>query len=134
MGIYTVGIWFLAIIAMITVFNIMNSISMSVSARIKQYGTMRAIGMSISQVTKMITAEAVTYAAIGSLIGCILGLPIHKFLFKNMITDYWGDIWSIPFLPMTIIIWLSVTSSIAAVYKPSKRIRDMSVIDTIHTQ
>ena len=125
---------FLAIITMITVFNIMNSISMSVSARIKQYGTMRAIGMSISQVTKMITAEAVTYAAIGSLIGCILGLPIHKFLFKNMITDYWGDIWSIPFLPMTIIIWLSVTSSIAAVYKPSKRIRDMSVIDTIHTQ
>ena len=83
LGIYTVGIWFLAIIAMITVFNIMNSISMSVSARIKQYGTMRAIGMSISQVTKMITAEAVTYAAIGSLIGCILGLPIHKFLFKK---------------------------------------------------
>ena len=36
---------FMAIIAMITLFNIINSISMSVTARIKQYGAMRAVGM-----------------------------------------------------------------------------------------
>lgn len=36
---------FLAIISFITILNIMNSISMSVSARIKQYGAMRAVGM-----------------------------------------------------------------------------------------
>ena len=35
---------FLAIIAMITLFNMINSISMSVSARMKQYGAMRAVG------------------------------------------------------------------------------------------
>ena len=125
---------FLAIIAMITVFNIMNSISMSVSARIKQYGAMRAIGMSISQVIKMITSEALTYASIGSLTGCLFGLPIHKFLFESMITDYWGDIWAIPILPIIVILLIAVTSSIAAVYKPSKQIRNMSVINTIYTQ
>ena len=36
---------FLAIIALVTVLNIVNSISMSVSARIRQYGSMRAVGM-----------------------------------------------------------------------------------------
>ena len=36
---------FLSIIAMIAVLNIVNSISMSVSARLKQYGVMRAVGM-----------------------------------------------------------------------------------------
>ena len=36
---------FLIIIALITIFNMLNSISMSVSARIKQYGAMRAVGM-----------------------------------------------------------------------------------------
>lgn len=36
---------FLAIIALVTVLNIVNSISMSVSAKIKQYGAMRVVGM-----------------------------------------------------------------------------------------
>lgn len=55
---------FLIIISLITVLNIMNSISMSVSARIKQYGAMRAVGMESRQITKMIAAEAVTYSLI----------------------------------------------------------------------
>ena len=40
-GLFLYG--FLAIIALITVLNIVNSISMSVSSRIKQYGAMRAV-------------------------------------------------------------------------------------------
>lgn len=43
---------FLAIISLITILNIMNSVSMGVSARIKQYGVMRAVGMGSRQVTK----------------------------------------------------------------------------------
>ena len=52
---------FLVLIAMITIFNIINSISMSVSARLKQYGAFRAIGVSMGQLSKMIVAEAFTY-------------------------------------------------------------------------
>lgn len=47
---------FLAIIGLISLFNIVNSISMSVSARTKQYGVMRAIGMDGSQLTRMVAA------------------------------------------------------------------------------
>ena len=65
-GVYS----FLAIIALVTVLNIVNSISMSVSARIKQYGAMRAVGMDERQVTKMIAAEAFTYTFWGCAAGC----------------------------------------------------------------
>lgn len=41
---------FLAIISLITVLNIKNSISMGVSARVKQYGAVRAVGMENRQV------------------------------------------------------------------------------------
>ena len=58
---------FLGIITLVTVMNIMNSISMSVSARIKQYGSMRAVGMDGRQLSKMILAEAFTYAFWGLL-------------------------------------------------------------------
>lgn len=51
---------FLAIIALITVLNIVNSISMSVTARTREYGAMRAVGMDGSQLTRMIAAEAAT--------------------------------------------------------------------------
>ena len=64
---------FLAIIALITVLNIVNSISMSVSARIKQYGAMRAVGMGGRQLTRMIAAEAATYAFTGCIVGCASG-------------------------------------------------------------
>lgn len=39
-------------IALVTALNIINSISMSESVRIKQYGTMRAVGMDKHQITK----------------------------------------------------------------------------------
>lgn len=61
---------FLAIITLVAVLNIVNSISMSVTARIRQYGAMRAVGMDGYQVTKMIAAEAFTYAFCGCLYAC----------------------------------------------------------------
>lgn len=53
---------FLGIITLVTVLNIVNSIAMSVSARIKQYGALRAVGLDGHQISKMILAEAFTYA------------------------------------------------------------------------
>lgn len=43
---------FLTVIAFITIFNIINNISLSVTARTKQYGAFRAIGLSTKQLTK----------------------------------------------------------------------------------
>ena len=50
----------LAIIGGISLLNIVNSISMSVSARARQYGAMRAVGMEDVQLCRMIAAEAGT--------------------------------------------------------------------------
>lgn len=125
---------FLVVIAMIAVFNIMNSISMSVSARRKQYGAMRAVGMSVTQLTRMIMAEAMTYAVCGSIVGCILGLPLQRFLFTQLVTAHWGTRWSMPVLTIIIIVLLVIVSSVIAVCKPSAQIRDMSITDAIHAQ
>ena len=77
---------FLGIITLVTVLNIVNSISMSVSARIRQYGAMRAVGMDGRQITRMIFAEAFTYAFCGCVAGCAVGLPCSKLLFDMLIT------------------------------------------------
>ena len=123
---------FLAIIALITVFNIINSISMSVSARIKQYGAMMAVGMSRRQAVKMIAAEAVTYSVFGCIVGFAAGMPVNKLLFETLVTAYWGDAWTMPLVPAAVILLIMVFATAAAVYAPSKRIRNMSVTDVIN--
>ncbi len=125
---------FLAIIVLITVFNIMNSISMSVSARIKQYGAMRAVGMSIKQLTKMIIAEAVTYAFFGTVIGCVCGLFLHRLLTAKLIIEHFGGEWNFPPEPIVTILVIVVLSCVVAVYAPSKRIKNMSITETIYSK
>lgn len=125
---------FLAIIALISVFNIINSIAMSVSARMKQYGAMHAIGMSNRQMVRMMSAEAMTYAGFGLLFGCILGLPLHKLLFENLITSRWGDPWYFPGYAFTVIVLVVIGAVVLAVYTPAKRIRKMSVAQQIEQE
>lgn len=124
---------FLAIITLVTVLNIMNSISMSVSARIKQYGAMRAVGMDEHQLTKMIAAEAFTYALSGCMVGCVAGLLLNKLLYDNLITSHFNyATWSVPVIPIMIIFLFVFVAAIAAVCVPSKRIRNMAITDTIN--
>lgn len=123
---------FLAIISLITVLNIMNSVSMGVSARIKQYGAMRAVGMESRQVTKMITAEAVTYAICGTIIGILFGLLLHYLIYVKIIITHFGGSWNIPVTTIGIILLLVVFSCIMAVYAPAKRMQNMAITDTIN--
>lgn len=124
---------FLIIIALITIFNIVNSISMSVTARTKQYGAMRAVGMDVRQLIQMIAAEAATYAVTGCTVGIVLGLPLHKELYDKLITAHFPYYtWDIPYIALFIIIVCVVIAVVAAVIMPAKRMRNMAINEIIN--
>ena len=123
---------FMAIIAMITLFNIINSISMSVTARIKQYGAMRAVGMDGEQLTRMIAAEAFTYAISGLIVGSGIGIALSRFLYVKLVTRFFGSQWSLPIVLIAIILIFDIASAALAVYAPAKRIRNMPITATIN--
>ena len=123
---------FMAILAMITLFNIINSISMSVTARIKQYGAMRAVGMDGEQLTRMIAAEAFTYAISGLIVGSGIGIVLSRFLYVKLVTRFFGSQWSLPIVLIAVIVVFDIVSAAAAVYAPAKRIRNMPVTATIN--
>lgn len=124
---------FLAIIAMISVLNIVNSISMSVSARTRQYGAMRAVGMDGGQLTRMIAAEAATYALAGCAVGCGAGLPLSRLLYARLVTAHFPYFtWTLPVSSILIILLFIITATLAAVYAPSRRIRNMAITETIN--
>nr|WP_302143748.1 ABC transporter permease [uncultured Schaedlerella sp.] len=122
---------FLGVIALISFFNIINCISMGVSARLREYGAMRAIGMSVRQVIRMVAGEALTYTAFGVLLGCAAGLPLNRKLFMALVTSRWGEAWSLPVWEMLVIVLIMIGSVCAAVAGPAGQIRKMTVVDTI---
>ena len=124
---------FLGTITLVTVLNIVNSISMSVSARIKQYGAMRAVGMDGRQLSKMIQAEALTYAFLGCAAGCAFGLPFSKVLYGFLITDHFPYAsWSLPIGKLGIIVLAVVFAAKLAAYFPAKRMRTVPVTEMIN--
>jgi ABC-type antimicrobial peptide transport system permease subunit len=124
---------FLAIITLVTVLNIINSISMSVSAGMKQYGAMRAVGMDEGQITKMMAAEAITYSFWGCVVGCIVGLPLSKLFYDFLIAEQFpGAVWNLPISSLIVIFLFVVLAAMAATYTPAKRIRNISVTETIN--
>ena len=125
---------FLIIIALITVFNIFNSMNASVAARTRQYGVMRSIGMGTGQLYRMIAAEAATYAVLGCIAGCVLGLPLNKMMFQFLIADKWGIGWQLPAPSLALIVILCFGSAALAIRRPIRKIRRLSIVDTIKLQ
>ena len=124
---------FLGIITLVTVLNIVNSISMSVSARIKQYGAMRAVGMDGRQITRMIASEALTYAFWGCAAGCAVGLPCSKLLFDFLITGHYSyAAWRFPAVNLAVILAFVLFAAVLATFAPAKRMRTVSVTENIN--
>ena len=122
---------FLAIIGGISLLNIVNSISMSVSARMKQYGILRAIGMDDAQLKRMISAEAGTYAVSGLVVGIALGLVLNRKLYILLITHYFGAAWQMPWGCLAVIVVVVLAAVVLAVYTPVRRILMQPITATI---
>ena len=123
---------FLVVITLITMIHTANSIAMSVSARTRQYGAMRAVGMDEHQIQKMITTESATYTLLGLIAGFGLGLPLHYFLYGQMITNYWGTAWRLPLSSVGGILVLLICTALLVPLVPGKRICNMAVSATIN--
>ena len=122
---------FLSIIGGISLLNIVNSISMSVSARMKQYGILRAIGMDDAQLKRMVSAEAGTYAVSGLVVGIALGLVLNRKLYILLITHYFGAAWQVPWGCLAMIVVVVLAAVVLAVYNPVRRILMQPITATI---
>ena len=125
---------FLAVIALISLVHIINSTDMGVSARLREYGRMRAVGMTVDQLVKMVAAETLTCSLTGVLAGCAAGLPLNWLLYESLVTAQWGAAWYFPVIPLLVILAVTALSVLLAIYGPARRIRTLSVTETIGAQ
>ena len=86
-----------------------------------------------SQLSKMILAEAFTYAFWGCIVGCAIGLPFSKMIYDFLITDHFPYAYlSLPIGSLSVIVLFVTVAAVLAAYSPAKRMRTISVTETIN--
>jgi putative ABC transport system permease protein len=58
-------------------FGAMNTMYAAVAYRIREIGTLRALGFSRARIMGAFVGESVLLALVGGVIGCLIALPVH---------------------------------------------------------
>ncbi len=123
---------FAAVVALVTVLNVANSISLGVTARRRQYGVMRAVGMDGRQLVRMLAAEALTYVLSGLVVGAGLGLAFSRWLYGALVTSHFFYAhWSMPWAELALVLGFCAVSVLAGVSGSARRLRRLSVIENM---
>lgn len=119
----------LAMSVVISLFGIANSLFLSIHERTREFGLLRAVGATRSQVRRIVRYESVITAVIGGLLGTAVGL-----LFAFLGTQSLGDLglgFEAPVGQLAIFMVLAVLVGIAAAVVPARRGARLQVIEAL---
>lgn len=135
----TILILFLIII--ISAFNILASLSMTVIQKRKDISILRTLGMSKKRVRNIFRNEGVLIGMVGTVTGAIIGITLvvlqsnfGLFQFGQGITIQSAFPVSYEYGVYAIVIIASILLSLIATYLPTKRINKMSILDGIREE
>jgi len=124
-----------AVAVVVGALGVVNTMTMSVLERTQEIGMLRSIGMTRTQVTWMVLAEAAAMGVIAALFGVGAGLALSVVMVTGMKQGTgWTISWAFPTQPMLISIVIAlVVSQVAAIY-PTVRATRTVIVDTIKAE
>jgi putative ABC transport system permease protein len=117
----------------IALFGIANTLALSVFERTREFGLLRAVGMSRAQVRASIRWESVLIALLGTSLGTALGVGIGSALIG---ASKGGDVnrVSIPVQEIAVIVALAAVAAVVAAAVPARRAARLDVLKAISSQ
>lgn len=123
---------FIFMVALISIVNIFNTMSMNVLLRKKEFGMLRAIGISKVEIIQMLVREGMFYGIWTSVFGLVLSIVISYFLFeatgKAIISVNFAKLILVRMIPVCLIV--IVLAFIAALNASRKAFSD-SIIESM---
>lgn len=123
---------FVAVIALISILNIINTMNTSVASKTRYLGVMRAVGMSGTQLNKMVLVEAATYSLTGCAAGCVLGIILQKVMIEKWMSAL-KVIWKFPLAQIVLILILTMLITAISVISPLKRIKSRGISEVVNS-
>lgn len=123
---------FILIITLISVLNIINTVSTNILLRKRELSALRAIGTSFSSMRKMLLMEGIMYGIYSSIYGSLLGIILTNVIVKQ-ISNVFGVIKIFPIKEVFIAVVVSILLGIVSIIIPINRLKKVSIIDGIKT-
>lgn len=122
----------LACIAVISLLTIINIISSNIIVRLKEFGMLRATGMTGTQLGILIICDGLFYGLISWLTGTFAGLAASYAIYKFIQSRYSIIVWITPWPEILIALAVCTIGSIISTSLPLSKIRNMSVVENIN--
>jgi putative ABC transport system permease protein len=121
---------FITLVSLITITNVINTITTSIYLRRREFAMLKAVGMTNVSFNKMIRFESAFYGFKSLLYGLPLGILLDYFMYKNISNLYVYD-YEVPYRPIFIsILFVFIIISITMAYSVRK-IKNDNIIDVI---
>ncbi len=128
----------LLLIVLVASFNIVSTLIMVVTDKIREIGILRAMGLTAKDITRIFVLQGVTIGLIGTLVGTALGLLLAWLLHRYEFISLPGDVYFVDRLPVDVqpldvltIVFASLLISFLATIYPARRAADYTPVEAI---
>ena len=128
--IYNYGI--VAVIFVISMFNIINNVSYNLTSRTNEFGMLRAVGISDKDFKNMIIYEGLLYGVFSSIIVVVLGILLQINMYKKFGFERIGIEFAIDYKLYIFIIVVNIAIGLFATYLPARKIKENNIVDAIN--
>ncbi len=121
----------LVLAVLIAVFGIGNTLSLAIFERTRELGMLRAIGLSRAQTARMIRAESVIVALVGTVLGVVVGTGLSWAVMTVLgRTEDFAE-FALPFTSLLVIVVAGCVAGILAAVRPARRAARLDVLAAI---
>lgn len=120
----------ISIIGLIGILNSINTMFTSIMSRKKEFGMMEAVGLSSTQLRKLLQIEGLYYSGISIIISVILGISLSYVLYLNMEFAKSSG-YKLPFIPVILVAMAFICIQGFITYIGERSMRKESVIDRV---
>jgi ABC-type antimicrobial peptide transport system permease subunit len=119
----------LGLSVIISLFGIVNTLVLSVFERTRELGMLRAVGMTRSQVRRMIRHESIVTALIGGSLGIALGVFLGFLISKALEGD--GVVFAVPYARLAVFVLAAILVGTLAAVFPARRASRLNVLQAL---
>lgn len=119
----------LALCVVISLFGIVNTLALSITERTREIGVLRAIGMTRTQLRRMIRLESQIIAVIGAAIGITVGLLLSALTARAL--SAWNVGFAIPWTTLAILLAGALAAGTLAGIGPARRAARMDPLQAL---
>lgn len=122
----------LCITLLVALVNIINTISMNIITRKREFGLLRAIGMTKSQLRTMIIKEGMIYGFVGSVLGSLLGVFLSFLIYKAASGEVFQNmLWEVHYGTIALVFIVSMVVTTITALIPLRRTTSTNVVEAI---